>query len=206
MAEHDGFSCAPVLVINLRTVFHCDCIHLSSSLGMCEGARRARGLGFERQSRSWNAHKHYRSCATEDNGASREFCGPRDHFLRIGDVGRRDLVHHFGGRVAQHPLGPDVEDLDDALRVRRDAREVGAVEDRALQSARLQQRLLAPKYHGAVRTTLLFTSVIAKSSFWHKLLCSNNHTSGGCAEKNGPRRHYRAGSPIDTPISTETGP
>src|SRR5664279_5833992 len=75
MAEHDRFSCAPVLVINLRTVFHCDCIHLSSSLDMCEGARRARGLGFERQSRSWNAHKHYRSCATEDNGASREFCG-----------------------------------------------------------------------------------------------------------------------------------
>ena len=24
--------------------------------------------------------------------------GARDHFLRIGNVGRRDLVHHFGGR------------------------------------------------------------------------------------------------------------
>ena len=69
--------------------------------------------------------------------------GARDHFLRIGNVGRRDLVHHFGGGVAQHPLGADVEDLDDALRVRGDAREVGAVEDRALQgpgfSAELQR-------------------------------------------------------------------
>ena len=61
--------------------------------------------------------------------------GARDHLLRIGNVGRRDLVHHFGGRVAQHPLGADVEDLDDALRVGGDAREVGAVEDRALQRA-----------------------------------------------------------------------
>ena len=65
----------------------------------------------------------------------------RDHFLRIGDVGRRDLVHHLRGRVAQHPLGADIEDLDDALRVRGDAREVGAVEDRALQGPGLQQYL-----------------------------------------------------------------
>jgi hypothetical protein len=56
--------------------------------------------------------------------------GARDHLLRIRDVGRRDLVHHLGGRVAQHALGADVEDLDDALRVGGDAREVGAVEDR----------------------------------------------------------------------------
>jgi hypothetical protein len=41
------------------------------------------------------------------------------------------------------PLGADVEDLDDALRVGGDAREVGAVEDRALQGARLEQRLFA---------------------------------------------------------------
>ena len=55
--------------------------------------------------------------------------GARDHFLRIGDVGRRDLVHHLGGGVAQHPLGADVEDLDDALGVGGDAREVGADQD-----------------------------------------------------------------------------
>ena len=74
-----------------------------------------------------------------------ERLGARDHFLRIGDVGRRDLVHHLGGRVAQHPLGADVEDLDDALRVGGDAREVGAVEDRALQSRRFKQgRRMAP--------------------------------------------------------------
>ena len=54
----------------------------------------------------------------------------------------RDLVHHLGGGVAEHPLGADVEDLDDALGVGGDAREVGAVENRALQRARLEQRLL----------------------------------------------------------------
>ena len=59
-------------------------------------------------------------------------------FLRIGNIGRRDLVHHVGGRVAKHPLGADVEDLNDALRVSGDAREVGAVEDRALQGPRLE--------------------------------------------------------------------
>jgi hypothetical protein len=57
----------------------------------------------------------------------------------IGNVGRRDLVHHFGGGVAQHPLGSDIEDLDDALGVGGDGGEVGAVEDRALQRAGLQQ-------------------------------------------------------------------
>jgi len=45
----------------------------------------------------------------------------------------RDLVHHVGGGVTKHPLGADVEDLNDALGVGGDAREVGAVEDRALQ-------------------------------------------------------------------------
>ena len=64
--------------------------------------------------------------------------GARDQLLRIGNVGRRDLVHHFGGRVAQHPLGADVEDLNDALRVGGDAREVGAVENRALQGPGLE--------------------------------------------------------------------
>ena len=79
----------------------------------------------------------------------------RDQLLRIGNIGRRELVHHVGGRVAKHPLGADVEDLNDALggleqRLFRllargvvgalgdggDAREVGAVEDRALQGPR----------------------------------------------------------------------
>ena len=76
--------------------------------------------------------------------------GARDHFLRIGDVGRRDLVHHLGGRVAEHPLGADVEDLDDALGVGGDAREVGAVEDRALQGAGFQQRFGVPDVYGEI--------------------------------------------------------
>jgi hypothetical protein len=74
----------------------------------------------------------------------------RDELLRIGDVGRRDPVHHLGRRVAQHALGADIEDLDDALRVGGDAREVGAVEDRALQRARLEQRLLRLLARGVV--------------------------------------------------------
>jgi hypothetical protein len=41
----------------------------------------------------------------------------RDDFLRVRDVGRGDLVHHFGGGVAEHALGAHVEDLDHALRV-----------------------------------------------------------------------------------------
>ena len=44
-------------------------------------------------------------------------CGARHHFLRIVNVARADLVHDFGGRVAQHALGADVEELDDALLV-----------------------------------------------------------------------------------------
>ena len=67
--------------------------------------------------------------------------GACDQLLRIGNVGGRDLVHHFGSRVAKHPLGTDIEDLDDALGVGGDAREVGAVEDGALQGTRLKQRL-----------------------------------------------------------------
>ena len=76
--------------------------------------------------------------------------GARDHLLRVGNVGRRDLVHHVGGRVTQHPLGADVEDLDDALRVGGDAREVGAVEDRVLQRPGLEQRLFRLVSRGVV--------------------------------------------------------
>src|ERR1019366_8329881 len=76
--------------------------------------------------------------------------GARDHFLWIGDVGRRDLVHHFGSRVAQHALGADVEYLNDAIRVGGNAREVGAVEDRALQGSRFEQRLFGLLARGVV--------------------------------------------------------
>ena len=58
--------------------------------------------------------------------------GALDHFLRIMNVGRRDLVHHFHGRVPQHALGPDIEELNDTLFVGGDDREVGASENRVL--------------------------------------------------------------------------
>ena len=55
------------------------------------------------------------------------------NFRRIRNVGRGDFVHHFGGRVAEHSLRADIEYLDDALGVRGDAREVGAIKYSALQ-------------------------------------------------------------------------
>src|SRR4051794_24601690 len=51
----------------------------------------------------------------------------------------RNLVHHFVGGKAQHPLGPDIEQLNDALLVGGDARKVGTVENRVLQSPRFEQ-------------------------------------------------------------------
>ena len=72
--------------------------------------------------------------------------GARDHLLRIGNFGRGYLVDDIGGGVTQHALGPDIEDLNDALGVGGDAGEVGAVEDRALQGARLEQSLFAPDF------------------------------------------------------------
>ena len=76
--------------------------------------------------------------------------GARDHFLRIGNVGRGDLVHHFGGRVAQHALGADVEELNDAFFVGGDAGKIGAVENRVLQRAGLEQRLFRLLARGIV--------------------------------------------------------
>ena len=67
---------------------------------------------------------------------------------RIGNIGRGDLVHHVGGRVAKHPLGADVEDLNDSLRVGGDAGKVGTVENRALQRANPRARLVISIEHG----------------------------------------------------------
>jgi hypothetical protein len=55
------------------------------------------------------------------------------------EICRCDLVHDLSCGVSQHPLGADVEELDNALRVGGDAREFCAVEDRALQRSRGQQ-------------------------------------------------------------------
>ena len=77
--------------------------------------------------------------------------GARDHFLRIGNVGRGDLVQDVGGRVAQHALGADIEYLNDALLVGGDTREVGAVENRVLQGPGFKQGLLAPDLGDAFR-------------------------------------------------------
>jgi hypothetical protein len=65
--------------------------------------------------------------------------GARDHLLRVGDVRRGDPVHDLLRGVAEHALGADVEDLDDARRIGGDAGEVRAVEDGTLQRAGGQQ-------------------------------------------------------------------
>jgi hypothetical protein len=77
--------------------------------------------------------------------------------VRIGNVGRRDPVQDVVGRVAEHALGADVEDLDHALLVGGHAREIGAVENRVLQGPGFEHGLLAPdvsdKSPGADRET-----------------------------------------------------
>ena len=80
--------------------------------------------------------------------------GARDHFLRIGNVGRSDLIHHLDRRVAQHALGADVEELNDAFFVGGDAREIGAVKNRVLQRAGLEQRRFAPDLRDDVHRTI----------------------------------------------------
>ncbi len=67
-----------------------------------------------------------------------EQLGARDDLLRIGDVGRRDLVYDLGRRVTEHALGADVEELDHAFLVGRDDREIGAIEDGTLKGPGLQ--------------------------------------------------------------------
>ena len=61
--------------------------------------------------------------------------------MLIGNIRRGDLVDDFGRRDPQHPLGADIEDLDDPLGVGGDAGEIGAIEDSALECARLQQHV-----------------------------------------------------------------
>ena len=72
--------------------------------------------------------------------------GARDHSCGSEMSAGVILFDHLGGGVAEHALGADVEDLDDALRVGGDAGEIGAVEDRVLQGAGLEQRLLAADF------------------------------------------------------------
>src|SRR5476649_2375350 len=88
--------------------------------------------------------EHQRLEARRDGRAQfgAERVGAGDDFVRIGDVGRRDLVDDIGGDVAQHAFGADVENLDDAVRIGGDAGEIGAVENRLLQRAGFQQFLL----------------------------------------------------------------
>ena len=44
-----------------------------------------------------------------------------DYRTRIRNIGRGDLVHDLGGRVAKHAFGADIENLNDAFGVGGDA-------------------------------------------------------------------------------------
>src|ERR1035438_10003334 len=90
------------------------------------------------------------SCGSEISAGVILFINPGYDFLRIGDIGRGDLVHHVGRQVAQHALGADIEDLNDALLVGGDTREVGAVENCGLQGPCLQQSLFRPLARGII--------------------------------------------------------
>src|SRR5207248_233033 len=76
--------------------------------------------------------------------------GAGNDFLRVGNIGWSDLVHHLSRRVAKHALGPHVEDLNNAFFIGGDAGEVGTVEDRTLQSPGLEQRLFRALARGVV--------------------------------------------------------
>ena len=76
--------------------------------------------------------------------------GPRHDFDGVVDVARGDPVDDLRRLVAEHALGPDVEQLDDALLVGRDDREVGAGQDGVLQGAGLEQCPLAADFGAEV--------------------------------------------------------
>ncbi len=89
------------------------------------------------------------------------------HLLRIVDVARAQAVDDVGRPVAQHALGADVEELDDAFLVGGDDREVGAGEDRVLQRARLEERGRAPQVGRAARLPGIVGEVVVACGLRH---------------------------------------
>jgi hypothetical protein len=83
------------------------------------------------------------------------------------DITGPDPVDDFLSPVAQHALGADVEQLDDAFFVGGDDREIGAVEDRVLQRPRLEQRFLTPHFGDASCLAALLAHGGATSSLGH---------------------------------------
>ena len=77
--------------------------------------------------------------------------GAHDHLLRIGNIGRSDLVDNVCDRVAQHALRADVEQLNNPPFISRDDREIGAAENGVLQGPHLQQKLAATNFGGNLR-------------------------------------------------------
>jgi hypothetical protein len=69
--------------------------------------------------------------------------------------------HVWATSRPRYPLGADVEHPDFALRVSDDAREIGAVENRALQGSPLEQGFFAPDFGDA----LLHAGVAVANSF-----------------------------------------
>jgi hypothetical protein len=76
-----------------------------------------------------------------DSNLGTQRFGAREYFLRIVQIGGRELIHHFRSHVTQHAFGTAVEDLNDAPNIRRNDREGGTSQDRVLQCFGLEQRL-----------------------------------------------------------------
>ncbi|SMH64223.1 protein of unknown function [Acidithiobacillus ferrivorans] len=70
--------------------------------------------------------------------------------MRIGNIGRGDLIHHFDGQVPKHALSADIEQLNNTILVSGNVREVGAIEYRVLQCPGFNQRLLVLEFGDAL--------------------------------------------------------
>ena len=63
--------------------------------------------------------------------------------MRVRNVGWGADVHHLGRGVAQHALGPNVENLDHPLGIGGNAGEIGTVKNGFLQSPSFHQRFFS---------------------------------------------------------------
>ena len=150
--------------------------------------------------------------ARRDDGAELlgQCLGPGPHFLRVVDVAGADLVDDFHRLVAQHALGAHVEQLDDALLVGRDDREIGAGQDGVLQGAGLEQAMRVGAAARRPRDLVVGEDCLV-SCVWHAdsrkdqptvgpaiaaRLCARKHSGGPCRRATRPvKRSLAAGEP-----------
>ena len=74
----------------------------------------------------------------------------RDHLGRVGNIRRRNFVHHIHCGVTQHTLCTDVKNLDDAIGIGGNAGKIRAVENCVLQRTGFDQCVLSLLARGVV--------------------------------------------------------